>query len=239
MRGKILDSAKEIHTELQSQLTEVMSMYAPASSFISSSNALESTELKFNVELRVVFSWRDIKAGLDGRRNGQFIDWFDNLWDILEDTSWTQVSPYLAEVFPRLEHEKGALDSEVRNPELALKRGVRLDDFLFSIFSLNWLDVRFGITGEKGRPLSQLSPGERGLLLALFYLVIDRRSTPLLLDQPEENLDNATIASKLVPAIHEAAGRRQTIVVTHNANLAIVGDADQVIHGAFRNLPFV
>lgn len=230
VRSKILDSAKEIHAELQSQLTEVMSMYAPASNFISSSNALESTELEFNVELRAVSSWRDIKAGLDGRRNGQFIDWFDNLWDILEDTSWTQVSSYLAEVFPRLEHEKGALDSEVRNPELALKRGVRLDDFLFFIFSLNWLDVRFGITGEKGRPLSQLSPGERGLLLALFYLVIDRRSTPLLLDQPEENLDNATIASKLVPAIHEAAGRRQTVVVTHNANLAIVGDADQVIH---------
>lgn len=67
-------------------------------------------------------------------------------------------------------------------------------------------------------------------MLALFYLVVDRRMTPLLLDQPEENLDNETIASKLVPAIHEAAGRRQTIVVTHNANLAIVGDADQIVH---------
>jgi ABC-type lipoprotein export system ATPase subunit len=41
----------------------------------------------------------------------------------------------------------------------------------------------------------------------------------LLLDQPDENLDNETIGSKLVPTIREAAGRRQTIVVTHNANL--------------------
>lgn len=98
-----------------------------------------------------------------------------------------------------------------------------------SMFDLSWLEVRFGLTGD-GQPLSQLSPGQRGLVLALFYLVVDRRMTPLLLDQPEENLDNETIASKLVPAIHEAAGRRQTIVVTHNANLAIVGDADQIVH---------
>lgn len=98
-----------------------------------------------------------------------------------------------------------------------------------SMFDLSWLEVRFGLTGD-GLPLSQLSPGQRGLVLALFYLVVDRRTSPLLLDQPEENLDNETIAAKLVPAIHEAAGRRQTIVVTHNANLAIVGDADQIVH---------
>lgn len=102
---------------------------------------------------------------------------------------------------------------------------------------MTWLEVRFGLTGNN-RQLSELSPGQRGLVLALFYLVVDLRATPLLLDQPEENLDNETIASKLVPAIHEAAGRRQTIIVTHNANLAIVGDADQIIHCRMSNEEF-
>ena len=41
-----------------------------------------------------------------------------------------------------------------------------------------------------------------------------------------------------MPAIHEAAGRRQTIVVTHNANLAVVGDADQIIHCQMSNKKF-
>lgn len=41
-----------------------------------------------------------------------------------------------------------------------------------------------------------------------------------------------------MPAIHEAAGRRQTIVVTHNANLAVVGDADQIIHCQFQDNKF-
>ena len=228
-RHEILDLTRLIYGQLQTQLAEVSSMYAPASSFISSSEVASSAGLKFGAELRLLSSWEDIARHLDGRRNGQFLDWLEEFSSALEDTSWDQISSYLPQVFSRLEHEKGDPEAVRRNPETALKQSVKLGDFLYSIFSLEWLDVRFGITGE-GRPLSQLSPGQRGLVLALFYLVVDQRTTPLLLDQPEENLDNATIASKLVPAIHEAAGRRQTIVVTHNANLAIVGDADQVIH---------
>ena len=226
---EILDLTRLIYRQLQTQLAEVSSMYAPASSFISSSEVASSAGLKFGAELRLLSSWEDTARNLDGRRNGQFLDWLEDFSSALEDTSWDQISSYLRQVFSRLEHEKGAPEAARRNPETALKQSVKLEDFLYSIFSLEWLDVRFRITGE-GQPLSQLSPGQRGLVLALFYLVVDQRTTPLLLDQPEENLDNATIASKLVPAIHEAAGRRQTIVVTHNANLAIVGDADQVIH---------
>ena len=112
-----------------------------------------------------------------------------------------------------------------------MRTGVTAAGFLMSILDLQWIEVRFGLTGG-GVPLSQLSPGQRGLVLALFYLVVDPRQTPLLLDQPEENLDNETISSLLVPALREAAGRRQTIVVTHNANLAVVGDADQIVRCA-------
>jgi hypothetical protein len=179
-------------------------------------------------------TWRSVPRNLDGRRNGDFTDWLAELPQRIEDTSWEQLSPQLSEALVRLEHERGEPDDPFRNPANAHRGTTALDEFLMSMFDLSWLEVRFGLTGD-GLPLSQLSPGQRGLVLALFYLVVDRRNTPLLLDQPEENLDNETIASKLVPAIHEAAGRRQTIVVTHNANLAIVGDADQIIHCQLRN----
>ncbi len=94
---------------------------------------------------------------------------------------------------------------------------------------MSWLEGRFNLTGG-GLPLDQLSPGERGLVLLLFYLVVDREDTPLLLDQPEENLDNAAVRRVLVPALCDARQRRQVIIVTHNANLAIVGDADQIVY---------
>lgn len=99
-------------------------------------------------------------------------------------------------------------------------------DFLFR---LEYLQPRFELKWQ-GKALDQLSPGERGNLLLIFYLLIDRRDTPLLIDQPEENLDNQTVAKMLVPSIKEAKERRQIIMVTHNPNLVVVCDADQVIH---------
>jgi predicted ATPase len=80
------------------------------------------------------------------------------------------------------------------------------------------------------KDLTQLSPGERGTLLLVFYLLVDRSDIPLLIDQPEENLDNQTVYDLLVPCIREAKKRRQIFIVTHNPNLAVVCDADQVIH---------
>ncbi|MEI6646602.1 MAG: hypothetical protein WCP12_11250, partial [bacterium] len=56
---------------------------------------------------------------------------------------------------------------------------------------------------------------------------------PIILDQPEENLDNETVVSLLVPVLAEAKKRRQVIMVTHNPNLAVVCDAEQVIYSSF------
>lgn len=80
-----------------------------------------------------------------------------------------------------------------------------------------------------GKDIEQLSPGERGTLLLVFYLLIDKSDIPLVIDQPEENLDNQTVVDFLVPSVKEAKGRRQIILVTHNPNLAVVCDADQVV----------
>jgi predicted ATPase len=53
------------------------------------------------------------------------------------------------------------------------------------------------------------------------------------LDQPEENLDNETVVSLLVPVLNEAKQRRQIIMITHNPNLAVVCDAEQIIYSVF------
>lgn len=229
LRERIITQVGSIHAALCAQLEAVETLYDPASDFISHAEVVKNAGLEFNAELRMLPSWRNLSTSLDGRRNGDFADWLAELPQRVEDTSWDQLAPQLSEALDRLEHERGESGEPFRNPANALRTTTTIEDFLMSMLDLSWLEVRFGLTGD-GLPLSQLSPGQRGLVLALFYLVVDRRTTPLLLDQPEENLDNETIASKLVPAIHEAAGRRQTIVVTHNANLAIVGDADQIIH---------
>ena len=67
------------------------------------------------------------------------------------------------------------------------------------------------------------------MLLLVFYLLVDKDDIPLLIDQPEENLDNQTIFKVLVQCIRTAKARRQVIMVTHNPNLAVMCDAEQII----------
>ncbi|HEX3068294.1 MAG TPA: AAA family ATPase [Thermoanaerobaculia bacterium] len=97
------------------------------------------------------------------------------------------------------------------------------------LYSLDFLEPRYELRlGE--RTLQEISPGERGLLLLVFYLAIDDDRLPLIIDQPEENLDNSSVKKYLVPCIRHAKKRRQLFIVTHNPNLAVVCDAEQVIH---------
>lgn len=67
-------------------------------------------------------------------------------------------------------------------------------------------------------------------MLLLLYLTIDQHDRrPLVVDQPEENLDPKSIFEELVPQFRAARKRRQIIMVTHNANLVVNTDGDQVI----------
>ena len=97
------------------------------------------------------------------------------------------------------------------------------------LFKLEFIDYNYQLKqGDKG--IEQLSPGERGALLLVFYLLLDKDDKPLIIDQPEDNLDNLSVAKVLVPFIRAAKKKRQIIMVTHNPNLAVVSDAEQVIY---------
>lgn len=100
------------------------------------------------------------------------------------------------------------------------------------IFGLNFLEPRYSLLFQDTQ-IEQLSPGQRGALLLIFYLLVDKGKTPIILDQPEENLDNETVFRLLVPVLTEAKKQRQIIMVTHNPNLAVVCDAEQIIHAKF------
>lgn len=110
-----------------------------------------------------------------------------------------------------------------------LRQGATMRDLGQWLFSTDHISIRYGIEYE-GRDIANLSPGARGVvLLTLFLAVDDQDDRPLVIDQPEENLDPKSINGLLVPFFVEASTRRQIIMVTHNANLVVNTDADQVI----------
>jgi ABC-type lipoprotein export system ATPase subunit len=97
------------------------------------------------------------------------------------------------------------------------------------LFCFKYLQPKFVIKYE-GKRIDQLSPGEKGMVLLIFFLLIDKSKYPLIIDQPEENLDNETVFLRLVNFIKECKKERQIIIVTHNPNLAIACDAEQIIY---------
>lgn len=97
------------------------------------------------------------------------------------------------------------------------------------LYDTSHIQIEYGIEYD-GVAIEQLSPGTRGIVLLLLYIAVDRHDRrPLIIDQPEENLDPKSVFVELVPHFREARKRRQVIIVTHNANLVVNTDADQVI----------
>jgi len=85
-----------------------------------------------------------------------------------------------------------------------------------------------GKTRYVGRDFSKLSLGQQQSVLLALMLSSDS-NLPLIIDQPEDNLDGEFIYHSLVPVLRLAKERRQVIIVTHNANIAVLGDAEQIV----------
>jgi ABC-type Mn2+/Zn2+ transport system ATPase subunit len=78
------------------------------------------------------------------------------------------------------------------------------------------------------REFSKLSLGQQQSILLTLLLSSDG-SDPLIIDQPEDNFDGEFIYSSFVPVLRRAKERRQIVIVTHNANIAVLGDAEQIV----------
>jgi hypothetical protein len=109
------------------------------------------------------------------------------------------------------------------------KTGEWLQQLAAWLYNTDHIQIRYSVTYD-GIAIEHLSPGTRGIVLLLLYLVIDSHDQrPLVIDQPEENLDPKSVFDELVPHFREARRRRQVVIITHNANLVVNTDADQVI----------
>jgi len=126
--------------------------------------------------------------------------------------------------------------NRAQQPDKSLRTILRKDrkpeEVYDYLYGLEYIEPKYTLLFQD-TSIEQLSPGQRGALLLIFYLLVDKGRNPIILDQPEENLDNETIVSLLVPVISEAKKARQILMVTHNPNLAVVCDAEQIIAARF------
>lgn len=170
---------------------------------------------------------RGVTGSFLGLEEGQKV-----LQDIIKKydlNHWHQVRDFLEEIIDHLHTDKRTESPAVVRVADQLRKDYSVPTLYDYIFSLSYLQPKYTLK-LADKELSQLSPGEKGALLLIFYLLVDRGQIPLIIDQPEENLDNQTMYNLLVPCLRTAKKDRQVIIVTHNPNLAVVSDAEQVIH---------
>ena len=140
---------------------------------------------------------------------------------LIRETQFNQVDSIL----DLINNVMKVVDEDV---DVSSKKVIDKKMFFKQLCALDYIGVAFKLkVGE--RDLVELSPGERGIVLLAFYLALSKNSIPIIIDQPEDNLDNQSVYSKLVPCICEAKKKRQVIIVTHNPNIAIACDAEQII----------
>ncbi|OGB33466.1 MAG: hypothetical protein A3F78_22550 [Burkholderiales bacterium RIFCSPLOWO2_12_FULL_61_40] len=128
------------------------------------------------------------------------------------------------------------LDAPVRGTRIreALKglTGEQLDS-LWTWFPEDRVDIEFRVTHQdKWQNIGKGSAGQQ--TGALLSFILNEGDEPLILDQPEDDLDNAMVYDLVVQQLRQNKTRRQVIVVTHNANIVVNGDAELVIPMAFR-----
>lgn len=77
--------------------------------------------------------------------------------------------------------------------------------------------------------ITEMSPGKKAIVLLKLLIQMADSTCPILIDQPEDDLDNRSIFNDLIPFIRKKKLDRQFIVVTHNANIVLGGDSEEVI----------
>ena len=98
---------------------------------------------------------------------------------------------------------------------------------------ITWLQVKkntiyYKIKDGNPEDIFEASPGTQTNIL-MEYIVSKDSKVPLLIDQPEDNIDNETIFTKLTDWFYTLKSKRQIIVVTHDANIVVNSDAENVI----------
>lgn len=210
---ELVSAYNDIYEPIQQEIQNILSGIEEQISFEAEIQLTEDTFVDKTLSYIVQRYAGIFKGKVESREkmnqivNGISFDSFDNVCNML-----SQINTVITE-----------------DMDLAGKKVPDRQNFYDFIFGLEYIGVDFKLK-VGSRELSELSPGERGIVLLIFYLALSKEKTPIIVDQPEDNLDNQSVFSNLVPCINAAKEKRQVIIVTHNPNIAVACDAEQIIY---------
>jgi predicted ATPase len=240
LKTERIEIVRRLHEQLQKVVAEYRALYEPVQRFVQSTARMDMPlPLDFNVRIAEEGFQENFLGRINRQIRGSFfgIDESNILvrgllkeTDLMDVESVVMFVKKIDDMLHFYRRSGGEVQTELSVVD-QLRKGNQLNELYDLLFGLEYLKPQYSLT-YGGLEINKLSPGERGLLLLVFYLLVDKDDIPLVIDQPEENLDNQTIYKILVTCIKTAKQRRQIIMVTHNPNLAVVCDAEQIIYAS-------
>lgn len=220
--GKNLKKHKENYQKIKSKILEIyQSLY---DCYISIVTILKEEKYKIitnDIELKAELSFniynfeKQFSEILDKRLN---LNEISSLWNEKNEFVFSTNS-HIAEIqktFNKL------LDGNV-----ILRSGQSIKDATIKLLN-DYFFIKYDLI-HKNDTITQMSPGKRGLVLLQLIMHLSNAKHPILLDQPEDNLDNRTVFKELNDFVKKKKVERQIIMVTHNANLVVSTDAEEII----------
>lgn len=134
----------------------------------------------------------------------------------------------LAEVeYSEIEKSLKVIFEKIENKQLLLKGGNSEKDAIKKIFTdffFDHWDVK-----SQGDDIHKMSTGKASFVLLKLMIKLSKENGPILIDQPEDNLDNRSVSKELVDFLKDKKRERQIILVTHNPNIVVNADAENII----------
>lgn len=112
--------------------------------------------------------------------------------------------------------------------KIELKAYKEIKDLTKGLLAENWFSISYELTYQNDT-FNKMSDGKKAFVILKLLLEFSHKECPILIDQPEDSLDNRAIYNELVAYLKEKKKYRQIILVTHNANIVVNADAEEVI----------
>ena len=208
---QLLDIEKKLE-DLSQKIIEKFVEYFKAIEELKQNFKLEENELKIEIKT-IVPNFDDKVEYLNSKKsvNRDFIEKFNNsIKNILEEES------------------KAFLKSIFKDDKLVFNKTKNKYDLIKDIFETNWYKFDYLITYQNDE-FQKMSQGKKSFVILKLLLEFSDDKKPVFIDQPEDSLDNRAIYNELRKYLLDTKKNRQVIVVTHNPNVVVGADAENVI----------
>lgn len=231
---EFLAKLQELRVELFERRRRFLNKVIGASAFVRMDLVQYGDVSTLEDEYRSLLNLEDGKfvSSVCDRENEQGLLWAFNNWEKAKTTE-SDLPQLISQIKAKtLDIAKGQVSGNHGAFDNRLKKLLDEQPAIFDQLDVWWpedmLRVKYSKDPSSGKfdDLEKGSAGQKAAAILAF--ILSHGNEPVIIDQPEDDLDNALIYDLIVKQIHENKNRRQLIIVTHNPNIVVNGDSELV-----------